>query len=624
MRKYWLIAVGCLTVAIGAVLITTNWPSVGPTTSSQRTSVQRSADYITSANCKECHPAEYESWHDSYHRTMTQRATLETVAASIDDISLHSRGRDYRIYQQDDQIRIQMVDPDWELQRRSKGLPVDGIDDRPVVDRRIVMTTGSHHHQAFWIKNGNGDEFLQVPFVYHIGTKQWIPREDSFLEIRSHEDENALWNDNCVICHTVGGRPGLDVLWEKYDTKFVELGIACEACHGPGGEHAKVHRQAKANSGNSNPNIADPTIINPARLEKAHAAAVCGQCHAEFYPKQRSDWSKNGYADSFRPGELLDESRVIITYAEAQKHFNLRENRLGLAPGDSAYWSDGTIRVGGREYNGLIESACFQRGEMTCLSCHSLHNYREPADQLARQLNDNEACLQCHAEFRDRISQHTHHSAESSGSQCYNCHMPHTTYALFKAIRSHRIDSPKTRNFTTSDRPNACNLCHLDQTLAWTAEYLHEWYGQREVDLDADSRQIAASILWLLKGDAAQRAITVWNAGWTPAQATSGGDWTTPFVAELLVDPYAAVRFMSARSLESLNAQLDSSYNFIAPEKERQLHRDRIVNAWQRVERVQYPDRHDRLLLDSTGIPKRNEVDRLLQLRDNRRIVIAE
>ena len=26
-------------------------------------------------------------------------------------------------------------------------------------------------------------------------------------------------------------------------------------------------------------------------------------------------------------------------------------------------------------------------------------------------------------------------------------------------------------------RPNACNLCHLDRTLAWTAKHLEGWYG---------------------------------------------------------------------------------------------------------------------------------------------------
>jgi len=29
--------------------------------------------YISSVTCRACHPSQYESWHRTYHRTMTQR-----------------------------------------------------------------------------------------------------------------------------------------------------------------------------------------------------------------------------------------------------------------------------------------------------------------------------------------------------------------------------------------------------------------------------------------------------------------------------------------------------------------------------------------------------------------------
>ena len=34
------------------------------------------------------------------------------------------------------------------------------------------------------------------------------------------------------------------------------------------------------------------------------------------------------------------------------------------------FWSDGMVRVTGREYNGLLDTACIQKGKMSCLSCH--------------------------------------------------------------------------------------------------------------------------------------------------------------------------------------------------------------------------------------------------------------
>ncbi len=54
----------------------------------------------------------------------------------------------------------------------------------------------------------------------------------------------------------------------------------------------------------------------------------------------------------------------------------------------------------------------------------------------------------------------------------YNVHMPHTLYGLLKAERRLEIDSPTVAAGVYAGRPNACNLCHLDQTLAWAAERL--------------------------------------------------------------------------------------------------------------------------------------------------------
>jgi hypothetical protein len=34
------------------------------------------------------------------------------------------------------------------------------------------------------------------------------------------------------------------------------------------------------------------------------------------------------------------------------------------------------------------------------------------------------------------VTAHTHHASNSSGNECYNCHMPHTTYGVLSAIRS--------------------------------------------------------------------------------------------------------------------------------------------------------------------------------------------
>ena len=159
---------------------------------------------------------------------------------------------------------------------------------------------------------------------------------------------------------------------------------------------------------------------------------------------------------------------------------------------------------------------------MTCLSCHSMHDYESPSDQVHGATKGDESCLQCHEDMRAEPTAHTRHAADSEGSRCMNCHLPHTTYGLFVAMRAHRVDSPSAQVSAETGRPNACNLCHLDQTLAWTDRKLHEWYGTPLGVFDADERHVAAGVLWALRGDAAQRAVTAWHMGWKPAQEDGG------------------------------------------------------------------------------------------------------
>jgi hypothetical protein len=137
--------------------------------------------------------------------------------------------------------------------------------------------------------------------------------------------------------------------------------------------------------------------------------------------------------------------------------------------------------------------------------------------------------------------------------------MPFTSYALFKAIRSHRIDSPSALATATTERPNACNLCHLDRSLGWTAVTLARWKNQAfsSRDLEPDARQALEraeprALFELLAGDAATRAVAA--AAFGRADAESGANPAADAIAlaRLLDDPYAAVRKVACDSLRTL------------------------------------------------------------------------
>src|SRR5262249_4301593 len=53
--------------------------------------------YVSSDACRACHPAQYATWHETYHRTMTQPASRDAILASFDDVQLTANGQAYRL-----------------------------------------------------------------------------------------------------------------------------------------------------------------------------------------------------------------------------------------------------------------------------------------------------------------------------------------------------------------------------------------------------------------------------------------------------------------------------------------------------------------------------------------------
>ena len=300
----------------------------------------------------------------------------------------------------------------------------------------------------------------------------------------------------------------------------------------------------------------------------------------------------------------------------------------------SYFWPDGMVRVAGREYNGLIESPCYQRGELSCLSCHRMHPDDRSSssleewrnDQLKAELPGDRACLKCHEDFADRIAEHTHHAIDSSGSNCLNCHMPHTTYGLLKTIRSHQIDSPSVGAALSTGRPTACNHCHLDRSLGWTAEHLKSWYSHDIPELTETQLNRSAAVHDLLTGDAAQRVVQAAAFGRQSAQAASGTDWMPPFLLVTLNDPYDAVRQIALRSLRSLSDHdrleaVVGKYHFLQKRDERTRVILDSLELWEQSGSA--PHRAD-LFFDTSGKLKSEEIQRLIQQQDDSAVDLQE
>jgi hypothetical protein len=621
-----LVAAGCGLLAAGGLWLYE--PGGDPELAAAVPGGVEEGGFATSASCRACHPTEYDAWHRSFHRTMTQVASPTAVLGSFDGVVLEDQGLSWRLERRGDEFWAEMPDPLWFLDDSPERTPTP-----PLIEARVVMTTGSHHQQKYWVRRpsegpvyrelADNGALVLIPWVWLVDERRWIRTRDAFLTPDLPESP-AVWNTSCFACHSVATQPNFDDEEVSFATRSVELGIACEACHGPGEQHVKANASPlrRYREHFASKDEADPTIVNPARLGKERSGEVCGQCHSFFRTLDMQGWQKTGVP--FRAGDELGASRVVFRFGH-DAHDPLLQEELRTDPNAvvGTFWPDGTVRVAGREYNGLIETPCYQRGEMTCLSCHSMHDYREPADQLSEDGAGNGSCLQCHGDLRDRIAEHTHHAPASAGSECMNCHMPHTTYGLFTAMRSHRIDNPNVAVSVQTGRPNACNLCHLDRTLEWTGRHLSEWYGEPEVALDPDQRTVAASVLWALKGDAAQRAIAGWHMGWEPAREASGSSWQGAYLALLVADPYVAVRRLAERSLRTLPGFGDFQVDFVSTEDAGRKQNEAITR-WRALV-AGGPDRSGPgLLMDARGELDRDEFTRLFSQRDDRPIRIAE
>lgn len=581
-----------------------------------RPEISRTDGYVGYESCMECHQENFQSWHASYHRTMTQLVTPDTVPASIrEGGTVEVQGQTYRFIRQQDEMFVEFDDPIVNGRRMT---------------RRLVLMTGSHHAHVFWYESGIDKTPAQLQIMYVIDQQRWIPRRSFFLRPPDLDKENELgrWNGICCNCHATQPRTRPpSPSQNSWDTRVSDFGITCEACHGPGEAHVAFHRMDAELRKDS----VDP-IVNPTELPKERKSDLCGQCHGMMMVSiddadQQEEYFTHGR--QFRPGDRLDEAPFLKVVRASKEHrqsdtFRKFDSYPGVTVGH--FWSDGEMRVTGRDYTAMIESKCFQNGELSCLSCHTMHQqdvtkqdeWRD--DQLLPNMRGDAACLQCHAEYEQLGSAHTHHPLDSSGSRCMNCHMPHTVYGILKTSRSHTISSPSVATTVETGRPNACNLCHLDHTLEQTADQLAEWYGHDKPTLTPEQKNTAASIYYFLTGDAAQRVLQVNAFQWPPAQQASGTDWMRMYLLFGMDDPYDAIRLISERAYRTLPDAGPLQYDFTAPPQQRAA----VLGAeFQKVLSARQPP-NEALLIDSQGRLDQSRLGLLMNRRDHRPVYLQE
>lgn len=499
--------------------------------------------FVGSNSCLSCHADHHASWSRTYHRTMTQEATPQSVQGHFDGKVVEAWGVAVRPVQRDGKYLFEYLDP--KTQEVKATVQVD-------------RTVGSHRYQQYLSKDADG-RYARMHLIWHVGDARWVHYNGAFLydDAQGFNQHAAVWNPNCIFCHNTGVKPGITneaELIERlrqgerfnfinaahWDSKVAELGIACESCHGPGATHAAANRNPLRRYWLHFTHKGDATITNPRRLTPERSAEVCGQCHGQRQPVQldrATEWLHSG--PSYRAGDVLAEHATLVHQDTpslgAPDLFRLR------------FWKDGTPRLSAYELQGLLQSSCYTKGGATCIGCHEAHG-GTPTGMITEQNRTGASCIGCHKNAA-ALPAHAMHAKASPTTHCVDCHMPKMVYGVMEIHRTHRIRAPDPLAAANNQQPDACTSCHGNRTAQWAADSINHWRGSTPAGAGLARDTLPENLRQLFAGDPVQRAVAAKLAG-SEESALSNAERVAqlPLLLAAMEDGYPAVRRFAQQS----------------------------------------------------------------------------
>jgi predicted CXXCH cytochrome family protein len=313
---------------------------------------------------------------------------------------------------------------------------------------QVAFVYGSLWKQRYFTQVG--DDYYPLPVQWDIANKKWMKYHvadtgaDWWTAFYPSDNMQRPTGPTCDGCHSVS--------YDIHTKKVTEWNVGCERCHGPGSEH-----------------VAHPTrtnVLNPSQMDNVAANDTCIACHSQGQPK-------NGLIE----GKAYDWPVGYQVGGRLQDYWKLEDTTLGQT--DFFHYADGTAHKNRMQGNDFVQSVMYEKG-VTCASCHDVHgtaNYaqlRKPAQQL---------CLDCHGPTSPNgphvasLEEHTHHKADSAGSQCVACHMPKlaTQGVPGTFVSSHTFKFVTPAMTDKYKIPNSCTSCHKDKDTAWATKEMVEW-----------------------------------------------------------------------------------------------------------------------------------------------------
>ena len=229
--------------------------------SSQTSSAQRwrprkipvGAELVGDGVCAQCHAAKTAS----HHQTGMSRA-IEGIAES-------------KVLTANPLMTFRIGNYGYEIKRKDKQSIYSVTDGKETISLPILYAFGEGKAGQTYILRYEGALYESLVSFYNeirgldftIGAARVAPNSLKGAIGRKLSDNEA---SECFSCHSTGGISGGQINFER-----LNLGIRCEACHGPGGQHT-----AAAKAGEPNVKL----IFNPGRLNGDELSQdFCGSCH---------------------------------------------------------------------------------------------------------------------------------------------------------------------------------------------------------------------------------------------------------------------------------------------------------------------------------------------------------
>jgi hypothetical protein len=412
--------------------------------------IHAKASFVGSNTCVECHEEASSKWRGSHHDLAMAAASSDSVLGDFDNAEFTAHGVTSRFFIRDGEYVVNTDGPDGELR-----------------DYRISHTFGWYPLQQYLVDFHDGRlQALGIAWDsrpaseggqrwFHLYPDQHMDHDDP-LHWTGREQ---TWNYQCAECHSTDLKKGYAAGSDTYDTRFAEIDVACEACHGPASGHLQWAAEASSDEARSDDSLKglivdlsdrdggswqiDAESLKPYRSTprtRQTQIEICARCH-----------SRRGliHAD-YEYGQPIGNTHRV---ALLDRHL---------------YFPDGQIRDEVFVYGSFLQSKMYRAG-VTCTDCHDAHS-------LELHATGNALCTRCHTAAKYDQPAHHQHDLESPAAACTACHMPQRTYMVIDDRADHSLRIPRPDLSARIGTPNACNGCHQDRTSDWAAAAVAQWF----------------------------------------------------------------------------------------------------------------------------------------------------